>query len=152
MLFVTTALMALQLAGNAWAAEQPIAVSSIEVRLFMADTGQFSEPVPEKSLLWNTIIGEGDAGGSSSSTLVKVLVSGPPGKFDKRATVSLKVAKPDSGERPAALNKSLGVFNAEGRQYVAFWLANTGCEELLVSARVGAGKSVDQTIPFKCGE
>jgi hypothetical protein len=146
-------LLAMSLSGSACAADIPIAAKSIEVRLFLADTGQFSEPINETSVLWNTIIGEGDATRPSTSTLVKVLVSGPRGGFDKNSSVSLTVAKPKSREKPITMKKALGVFNAEGKQYVAFWLPNTGCEELRISARVGlVGKSVHQEVPFECGE
>lgn len=143
----------MSLAGSVCAAVVPIAAVSIEVRLFLADTGQFSEPITESSVLWNTIIGEGDATRPSTSTLVKVLVSGPYGGFDKNSFVSLTVAKPKSREMPITIKKALGVFNAEGKQYVAFWLPNTGCEALQVSARVGPdGKLVRREIPFECGE
>jgi len=128
------------------------AIEAIEVRLFLGHSGELSEPVAEGALLWNTIIGGGDAREPSTSTLVKISVTGAPKSYDARAKVLLTVENRRTKTR-RVLSKSLGTFNLEGRQFVAFWLAETGCEELqLEAAATGSNAKVKRSIPFRCGE
>ena len=128
-------------------------VTAIEVRLFQNHTGTLSEPIAEGATLWNTVIGEGDAREPSTSTFVKVKVAGAPSSYRKNAAVQLTVKTPGKNSPSAKLKKSLGVFDREGNQFVAFWLPNTGCETLLLSARAtGSPKVLQHTDPFKCGE
>ena len=148
-----SAIFAALFSGPIHADVVPIEVAAIEVRLFLADSGQLSEPITEDSELWNTIIGEGEATKPSTSTLVKVLVTGPRGGYDREAAVTVTIIKVNSQAKPTVQRKALGVFSSKGKQYVAFWLENTGCEELQVTARIGtARKVVGQRIPFHCGE
>jgi hypothetical protein len=47
------------------------------------------------------------------------------------------------------------VLTTEGRTYAAFWLYETGCQRLRLSARVLGQQppnAVTATIPFACGE
>jgi hypothetical protein len=130
-----------------------IVVESVEVRLFLSHSGSFSEPISEGATLWNTVIGEGGLVEPSSSTFVKVQLSSEPKSYSKGAKVGLRVLSSAAKPRTVNLSKSLGVFGADGKQYVAFWLPDTGCAELQLEARVtGAATPVKQTIPFRCGE
>ena len=89
----------------------------------------------------------------STSTLVKVLVTAPPGSYSKTASVSLSVATGNSGTRATVLRKRLGVFGPEGRQFVAFWLPDTGCQPVrLVATVTGSTVGVTQLLAFRCGE
>jgi hypothetical protein len=128
-------------------------VEAIEVRLFLQRSGTFSEPLPEGATLWNTVIGEGAAGEPSSSTLVKVLVTGQPNSYQAHAKVQLKVQATGRKPHQKILTKNLGHFGPEGRQFVGFWLATTGCEPLTISAQVLRSRAVVQhRVPFACGE
>ena len=82
--------------GVSGASAQAVSVSEIEARLFLAHTGTLSEPLSEGHGLWNTVIGEGNATEPSSSTLVKVVVLGPPKSFNKNAVVVLTVTSAKS--------------------------------------------------------
>jgi hypothetical protein len=102
------------------AQSRAIVVESVEVRLFLSHSGSFSEPISEGATLWNTVIGEGVE--PSSSTFVKVQLSSEPKSYSKGAKVSLRVLSSAAKPRTVNLSKSLGVFGADGKQYVAFWL------------------------------
>ena len=139
--------------SSASASAQAIALSEIEARLFLAHSGGWSEPLTEGQGLWNTVIGEGGAVEPSTSTLVKVAVVGPPNSFDRNASVFLAVTSLKSKATVLRSRQHLGVFSQSGRQYVAFWLPNTGCEPLRLSASIsGSSQKVARTIPFACGE
>ena len=146
----------LALSAAAYAAEaraQVMAVEAIEARLFFAHSGSFSEPLSENQALWNAIIGESGLTEPSTSTLVKVLVVGPPKAFNKNAQVILQVDVLSRHATRSRQSKHLGVFGESGRQYVAFWLPNTGCESLRLSANLsGSKKAIVRMLPFACGE
>ena len=131
----------------------PLEVRAIEVRLFRHHTGSLSEPLTGKETLWNTIIGEGSAGEPSSSLLVDVVVAGAPGAFEKSSLVELVVKNAKSGTVLSTQRKSVGVLSDTGLYHTGFWLPETGCESLRVTARIrGGSSSKGVSIPFACGE
>ena len=130
-------------------------ISDLRAQLFFSDRGTFSDDLLKRKglALWNTIIGAGDAGGPSSATLVVVEVSGAPGSYPdgRRVELAVRTAQKEIFRRQS----SLGVLGSDGHVYVAFWLYDTGCEELRVStALLGQAEPTRRvaTIPFHCGE
>jgi hypothetical protein len=130
-----------------------IRAEAIEVRQFLQQTGTFSRPITESSELWNIIIGSDEELRPSSSTFVRVQVAGPPGSYNSRKSVSLTVTTKGRQRHRKILRKSLGVFSDKGKQFVGFWLPDTGCQELTLVARVSSQSTATSTrIPFACGE
>ena len=128
-------------------------MAAIEVRLFLAYTGTFSEPIHDGTTLWNTVLGEAGLTEPSSSTFVKIHIQGKPKTYAKGQSVELKVTPEGVKKSTTRQLAQLGLFNSEGKQYVGFWLSNTGCTSLRLTASVvGSGRSVQHLIPFKCGE
>ena len=112
---------------------------------------------PHPWVLWNTIIGEGEAKRPSRATLVVVVVRGPRTRALPRAKVRLSI----SGRWPLrdSMETALVPFDASGVQRVPFHLAHTGCDSLHLIARLmpssGARASVSARsadIAFNCGE
>ena len=133
----------------------PYRVSDVRAHLFYSDRGDLSPNIIGRTdlALWNTIIGEGDAGGASSATLIVVEVAGAPGSFSASRKVELAVRA--SGKETFRRAEALSVLNEKGRGYVAFWLPGTGCEPLRLStALIGQPNPSRRTaeIPFRCGE
>ena len=134
----------------------PYQITDVRVHLFYSREGTFSVNLvgtPNMTSLWNTIIGGGQGGGASSATLVVVEVSGQPGSYAGESSVELVVR----GEKKEVLRRrqSLDVLSSKGKGYVGFWLYDTGCDPLRVSAKLtGKTKSnpVEIEIPFRCGE
>jgi hypothetical protein len=142
-------------AREASSATAPYTISDVRAQLFYSDRGTFSGDVLADTTiaLWNTVIGEGGAGGASSSTLVVVEVAGEPGSYEPERAVEL-VATAD-GKELLRQSAELSVLNAEGKTYVAFWLPKTGCDAVRLSARLtGQPQPSARTaeIPFACGE
>ncbi len=130
-------------------------IATIKAQLFYSDRGTFSDDIIGRPnlALWNTIIGEGDGGGPSRATLVVVEVAGAPGSFDAKRRVRLFARR----GRTAVLDRAqrLSVLNPKGLVYVGFWLYDTGCAPLsltavLIGQRTPASRTA--TIPFSCGE
>jgi hypothetical protein len=135
----------------------PYKITSIKAMLFYEQKGTFSRDMlakPEMTL-WNTIIGEGEAGSPSSSTMVVVEVTGrakgdaptPSRKVELTATASGKVL----------LKRALdiGLLEETGKFYGAFWLYDTGCDSIKLSARIVGQtqpSAMTKLIPFQCGE
>ena len=150
--FAFVGLLALAL-SEAAVATSHLEVRSVDVRLFRHHTGSLSEPLTGKETLWNTIIGEGSAGEPSSSLLVDVVVAGAPGAFEKSWLIELVVKNAKSGAVLSKQRKSVGVLSSTGVYHTGFWLPETGCEPLNVTARIKGGSSSKEIgIPFACGE
>lgn len=132
-------------------------ITAIKAMLFYDDKGTFSRDVLTKPdfTFWNTIIGEGDAEGPSNSTLVLVEVAGNPSRNE--ASPSRKVEFTATVSRRVVLRRTaeIGLFGDNGKFYAAFWLYDTGCQQVKISARIlgqTQASSMNATIPFACGE
>ena len=137
----------------------PYKITTVKALLFYEGTGTFSRDVLAKPdfAFWNTIIGEGDAEGPSNSTLVLVEVTGsassngpsPSRKVAFTAIAAGKVLLKRTADIHLDLSRDSGKF------YAAFWLYDTGCNPVKVTATI-AGQarpsSMTKTIPFACGE
>lgn len=131
-------------------------VKGIHAFLYFHKTGGFGDRdlTDGQTALWNTIIGEGDAGLPATSMLVKVEVGGPnfasaPGKL----TVVAKAGK----KTLAKQTFTLGDYFDEGGQTITLPMLVTGvgCDAVTLTATL-AGKGVrgaaTATVPFACGE
>lgn len=133
----------------------PFSITGIQAKLYYDGTATFSRDVlaaPEFSF-WNTIIGGGDAEGPSNSTLVMVEVSGTDATM---ATPTRKVELTAVAGGRVLLRRAIDIGRfANGKYYAAFWLYDTGCQPVKLTARL-LGQSRRSTlvknIPFKCGE
>lgn len=158
------AVLAGVLPSAASAAAPPYRLVSLQAYLFYNDTGTFSPAIPEDAPLFNTVIGEGWAGHASNAVLVRVTVTGPAGSYAPRRFVRLTV---DRGTRTASgafrwgktvldRRQPLAVLTRAGRTTAGFWLADTGCVPLRLTARLGgqaaAPPSLVRVLPFGCGE
>ncbi|HEX8247181.1 MAG TPA: hypothetical protein VF599_03270 [Pyrinomonadaceae bacterium] len=148
------------------AAQKPYSfkVSDIKAKLFYDFAGTFSsaDVINDKDFtLFNTVIGEGSAKGTSESTLVLIEITFG-GLDDRNGAQLVYEARGYKGkllERKSIfvsyVDKSAGL-----KKYVAFILHDTGCAEITVTARLfkdNKPKSpllsrLTKTIPFVCGE
>ncbi|HEX8692911.1 MAG TPA: hypothetical protein VF746_10855 [Longimicrobium sp.] len=151
--------LVLALVGAVYARQEPSAppyrISALRAQLFYSDRGTFSRNIIGDSTiaLWNTVIGEGTAGGPSNSTLVVVEVAGEAGSYEPGRRVELTATA--GTKTPLRRVQELGVMSVRGRAYVGYWLYGTGCEEIRLSARLlGQPQASTRraTIPFECGE
>jgi hypothetical protein len=133
-------------------AEPAYTIQGIKAFLYHEQTGTLSEDilVPPARELFNVIIGSNP----SHAAMVVVELAGEAGSYDPFRKVALTV----TGKKGRVILKqsiSLGIFSAEGKYLVAFWIYETGCEALSLSAKV-TGQSptakTNATIDFLCGE
>lgn len=140
---MATITLALLLASAAAKAEEPAPVLSIEARLFVSRTGQFSDDVlgPNGRGLGNVVIGPE----ASTATFVVVRVAGPaplpagsrvrlvateePSRLHGRRRGGPRVILDQSARLPSAAA-------ADGSIFVGFWLADTGCTPIRLNATV----------------
>ncbi len=134
----------------------PFKITAIKAMLFFDEKGTFSDDLLTKAdlALWNTIIGEGSAGSPSTSTLVLVEVSG---KYDPNAsTPNRKVEFTATNSGKVILRRTTEIrIGKDGKFYAPFWLYDTGCGHVKLSARIigqAQASSMTKTIPFECGE
>ena len=139
------------------ASTAPYKITAIKAKLFYEGTGTFSRDVLSKPdfTFWNTIIGEGDAERPSNSTFVLVEVSGKPSPDEPPPSRKVEFTAIGSGKVLMKRTIDIGLFGENGRFYAAFWLYDTGCQPIKVSARIVGQtqpSSLTKTIPFACGE
>ena len=133
-------------------------LSRIRAQLFYDDRGTFSrnilsEPGSPHFNLFNVIIGGGSAEGGSHSTLVVVEVTGEPGAFEVGRSVELTATV--GGRVTLRQAVDLGPLSDRGRRFIGFWLYDTGCRPVSLSARVLGQRqpsTIRAEIPFICGE
>ena len=134
----------------------PYAITDVRVHLFYANTATFSESLvgnPKIRALWNTPIGAGDAGAPSDATLVVVEISGQPNSFATGRKVELAVR--EENKETFRHSQQLGVLSNQGHSYLAFWLYDTGCAPLRISAALLGQRNPSRRVievPFQCGE
>lgn len=162
-LLVALAVLACALPAGAGAATPPYRLAAMRAYLFFNDSGTFSPAIPENASLWNTVIGEGWAGHASDAVLVRVTVAGQAGSYESSRFVRLTV---DRGSRTSSgtirwgktvldRRQPLAVLTRAGWTVAGFWLADTGCVPLRLTARLGgqpAAPPLVRVIPFACGE
>lgn len=157
--FILAAVLGLAVATVATAhttrpAEPPYRITAVRAQLFYSDRGTFSGDVlaPPGKTLWNTVIGEGESGGPSNSTLV-VEVTGAPGSYEPDRSVELTATA--EGKVVHRGTAQSAVLNTRGRMYAGFWLPDTGCKRIRLVARLRGqtpASDMRKEIPFDCGE
>jgi hypothetical protein len=132
---------------------QKLRISAIQARLFYENTGTFSENVlTEKGFdLWNTPFDW------TYSTFVVVEIEGVPEylKTHRRIELTARYIPFDSAKRQITLRQAEKIRNGSesGKSYAGFWIKNTGCEPVYLTARVVGQKSrAKEMINFRCGE
>ncbi len=139
----------------------PYKITAIKAMLFYDDQGTFSNDILSGSGidLWNTIIGEGSAGGASTSTLIIVELSGKAEAYEPTRKIEFTATYKSSGQnsRPLVVKRTTetGIINNQGKFFAAFWLYDTGCIPVKLTARmIGQAQpsTLSKTIKFACGE
>lgn len=136
-------------------------ITEIRAHLVYEENGELSRDILKGDFaLWNAVIGEGDAEGHSSSTLVYVIVE-TDGKATKTNPVLQFFATSEDGKRVNYKKTFEYLFPTEGasKTFVPFLLHDTGCQNIKMTARLvekNAPTKIYQTIskkiPFNCGE
>lgn len=136
-------------------------ITEIRAHLVYEENGELSRDILMGDFtLWNTIIGEGDAEGHSSSTLVYVIIE-TDGKQTKTNPILQFSAVSADGKRVNYKKTFEYHFPTEGvsKVFVPFLLHDTGCQKIKMTARLVEKNSparIYQTflkeIPFNCGE
>ncbi|MGH9943660.1 MAG: hypothetical protein ACRD9R_15040 [Pyrinomonadaceae bacterium] len=132
---------------------QNLRISAIQAKLFYENTGTFSENVlTEKGFdLWNTPFDW------TYSTFVIVEIEGVPEYLEtpRRIELTARYRSFDDVKRRLTVRHIEKIRNGSesGKSYAGFWLRNTGCEPVYLTARlVGHKRRFRTTINFGCGE
>ena len=147
---VAAALLALVIPATLAAAAE-FQIKEIRAYLFYSTTGILSENiVGSKKTFYNTVIGEGEAGGPASNVVIDLVLVGGGGPTQ---TATLKVAYKTQG-RDATLTRSFdnSTFNEGEVKHESVLLENATCWPVTIEARVGKSPAKTATLKFGCGE
>ena len=136
-------------------------ITGVQAHLLYEENGTLSRDVLKGEFaLWNVIIGEGDAEGHSSSTLVYIVVL-TDGKEIKTNPVLQFSAVSEDGKRVNYKKTFEYNFPTEGasKVFVPFLLHDTGCQPITMTAKLvektvptKVYQTITKKIPFACGE
>jgi hypothetical protein len=128
-------------------------VSALEAKIFYQNTGTFSgDAIAGQIDLWNSPFD------SSYSTLVLVKLSDLPPYLRKSLRVELSARYVPFYREKGSLNiRQVEIIRngtENGLGYAAFWLKNTGCNPVHLTARIVGSwqRPVRETVRFGCGE
>ena len=157
-LVILTAVMCVSVFAQAKSSHK---IAEVRAHLVYEENGEFSRDIFKGEFaLWNAVIGEGDAEGHSSSTLVYVVVE-TDGKEIKTNPVMQFSATSEDGKRVKFQKTFAYNFPTEGasKTFVPFLLHDTGCQKINLTMKLvekNAPAKIYQTlkkeIPFACGE
>ncbi len=153
--------LCLNLKVSAQTRTPPYKINAIKAMLYYEGNGTFSRDILAKPdfFLFNTIIGE-DA---SETTMVLVEVTGKPDSDEPLRKIEFtaayqyyrrQVPRTVSIKRVVEIG-SIGSFDKPDKSYIAFWLNNTGCFPVKITARIigqAQPSTMSKTILFGCGE
>lgn len=135
-------------------------IDEIQAFLIYEENGKLSKNILDgKFTFWNTVIGEGDAEGHSSATLVQVIIS-TNGKTEK-VFPQLQFSAISENGKTVNYTKTVDYFfpkEGVSKVYVPFLLHDTGCQKIKMTVKLVSNKSktayqtVTKVIPFVCGE
>lgn len=131
---------------------EPVRLERIRVQLLLETTGELSPNVapPSRATLWNTGIGEGDAGQPASDALVWVtLRSASPQALPARPLV---VTVRGRGGRVLARRSFDGVFISGGHASRALLVPEISCAGPVTIEAVYGAQRLTSTVDFACGE
>ncbi len=130
-----------------------LAVKEIRAYLFFSNSGVLSgNIVGSKKSLFNTIIGEGEAGGAASNVLID-LVLATDGSPSQKEAATLKVTyKAEGKDMTLTRSYDSSAMSANETVHQSVLIENATCWPVTIEARVGKGASKTATIKFGCGE
>src|SRR5687768_15310156 len=139
---------------------QTLRIANMQAMLFFENTGKFSPDVFTNQVnLWNTTIEGASREGASESMLVVVEVRSEgegllPQNRKVQLTARYRIADRSGQGKPAFFNKTMRInVGSDYKFFAAFWLYETGCHPVELTARVvGQKGSLRKKINFGCGE
>jgi len=145
-------------AVSSFPAHAQVAIDEIRAQLFLERSGKLSENlVGAKKALFNTVIGEGDAGEPADAILITLAFTGAKNSksSDKiaRDLASITVKQQAKTGEKILLRRVYGgfLFGETGRIHKAFLLDNATCAPLEIEVKVGRSRK-EAKLDFACGE
>ena len=135
--------------------EPGFSIADVEARLYYHETGSFGDDdvASGRVALRNTTIGSGDALSPSSALLVLVSVEGCF-TCPTKDVLELDAQNDARKEQWSSSTQLSAYFTSKGRAVIPFLIHETGCEPLILIAKIpgSASAPVSATVPFQCGE
>jgi hypothetical protein len=129
----------------------PYTISALKAMLFYEHTGTFSQDILAEPKV--VIRNRRTAQGRSTATLVVIELTGEPETFDPQR--KLVFAATDLHSLKFKKTSTVGILSEEGKFFIGFWLYNTGCYPVTLTARLTGQPSpvfIKQVINFSCGD
>lgn len=132
-----------------------LVIQDIRAHLFYEHSGKLSRDItdPPQMVLWNTIIGGGDAAEPARNLLVVVVIEGPPECYPHSERLRLTATTQEEGGAIFQDIRVVGLIGADGQWAAPFLVTDTTCYSLTLTATLlGEPQEYSETIHFRCGE
>ena len=133
----------------------PVRIAEIEARLFYDTTGTLSDDLlarKEPFSGWNTVIGEGPAGGAATDLLVDVKIAGS-GSDEQSIDDPLEIWVTDKAGKTLARRVVANLLVPyRGALHNAVWLRDVGCAGKLTMHARFRKQVKTATLALDCGE
>jgi hypothetical protein len=141
-------------AGSGQLHAQVIAVhlDKPQVRLWYQESGRLSDDIspPRPFILWNTIIGEGDAEEHADDALFTIEVSTAG---EQSVSQPLTLTATDKGGKILAQRTFKSVLTSEaGRAVLPLWVRDIGCAGTVIFSAKTGSEHRSFSMQFPCGE
>lgn len=139
---------------------QELRLASMRAMLFYETSGAFSQDVFTNPVnLWNTPIEGASREGASESMLVTIEIKAEgagwiPTNRKVQLSARYRIADASGRGKPAFFNRTMLInIGSENKFFGGFWLYETGCHPVELTARiVGQKHLLRKTINLRCGE
>jgi len=135
------------------ASAQSIKIEDIRAQLFYENKGTWSFDLTKRpdAALWNTMIGEGDAGGSANSFLVSVVLRSKPDSFVENGNVLVKII--DDNKKKTIVEHRFGslYFGEGGLLHKPILVEDRVCDPITIVVQTKT-ETKSARLPFACGE
>ena len=108
--------------------------------------------VGSKKSFFNTIIGEGEAGGSASNVLIDMTLANTEHPGDKESATLKVTYKSQGKDMSVTRTYDNSGLNAGEVHHESVLIENATCFPMTIEARAGKGVAKTATIKFGCGE
>ena len=137
----------------AWAdPPPPVAIAHIGAQLLYSNSGALSRDIapPAKFSGWNTIIGEGDAGGAASDVLVTVTLTSPSSQLN--VATPLFISARSAAGKVLAQRKITNILIDNGKAFEFVLLPDATCAgKVTITATLGQ-QTRTAALALDCGE
>jgi hypothetical protein len=133
---------------------EPVRAAVLRCYLFYEHSGTWSRDIcgQDPFILWNVLIGGGDAKEPSNSLLIEAVFTGSSGSYRPTRNIAIRATMTKNNRRVVDEKAQTGVFSPSGEWRFIALARGPFCEPLRVDVLVDGKVEKTAVLNFQCGE